>query len=105
MTFHDDGTVTLLVYQSTTEIVDNVVVIEPVEATKLQQLAITTIDEYLSQKDFSALQRQSLLLGIVLTQDDVTKSVSSRRLSVDAIALIDALGRYVPETYRVAPAR
>ena len=91
MTFHDDGKVTLLVYPSATEIVDNRVGIEPFEAAQLQQLATTTIDEYLARQDFSALKRQSLLFGIALTQGDVTKSVSSRRLSVNAIALIDAM--------------
>ncbi len=99
--FQDDGRVSLLVYQSATHIVDNAVAIEPAEAARLRHLATRALDQYLTTQDFSALKRHTLLIGIARTQDEVIQSVSSRRLSESAIALIDALGRYVPQPLRV----
>ncbi|MEH6648622.1 MAG: hypothetical protein V7707_01205 [Motiliproteus sp.] len=105
MTFHEDGKVSLLVYQSASKIIDNVVDIEPSQSLALQHLASEVLSEYLFKQSFSELPSHSLKLAIMLSDDGVTKSVSSHKLNANAIHLVNQVGRYVPENYRalIAP--
>ena len=101
VTFHEDGKVTLLVYETSTKISDNLIDIDSKAVAELTDLATKALDEYLALKQFIQLKNYTLLVGILVTQDAVTKSISSRKLTQSVITLINKLNEHIPEQYRV----
>lgn len=101
VTFHDDGKVTFLVYETSTKITENLLVIDSKDIDELRSLTTKSLDEYLVLKQYSQLKKYKLLVGISVTQDSVTKSISSRKLTQNIILLIDKLSPYIPVEYRV----
>ncbi len=95
--FHADGQVTALVYHSPSHITENPLSLSPEQATRLRQQAAATLAEYLSQQQFDGVKLQQQTLGIAHSHDGVTKSISSRKHSSSATALIQALKKLFPQ--------
>ncbi len=96
VTFHEDGKVTLLVYESTVQITEKLLDIGNEEARKLQNLAILTLDEYLNETDLKTRSEYTVTFGVSRTRDAITRSISSRRLTGNAIEIIDKIRKYTP---------
>ena len=96
VTFHEDGKVTLLVYESAVQITEKLLDIGTEEARKLQNLAILTLDEYLNETDLKTRSEYTVTFGVSRTRDAITRSISSRRLTGNAIEIIDKIRKYTP---------
>jgi len=102
MTFHQEGSVTLLVYESAAKIVNNTLELNAAEADALKALARDTLGEYLQLDQYQQWPSLKPLLGIAHTRDEVTKSISSRRYSAAALRLVEAINPHLPSEYRLS---
>jgi len=102
MSFHEDGNVTLLVYESAAKMISNTLELDAAEAGALKGLARDTLGEYLQTDQYEQWPSLTPLLGIAHTRDEVTKSISSRRYSAAAMRLVEAINPHLPLRYRIS---
>ena len=98
---HENGKVTLLVYESPSKITENLLNINPAAVNNLKKMAINTQNEYMLLKKISPIKTYKLLAGITVARELVTKSISSRRLTQSMIKLIGNINSHLPEEHRV----
>jgi hypothetical protein len=96
VTFHEDGKVTMLVYKSAAQIVENSLEIGAEESAKFKNLAIATLDEYLGINEFRNINEFAVSFGVSRTVNFVTKSISSRRLTKRALEIVREVRKYAP---------
>lgn len=96
LTIHDDGNVTLLVYETAVKISENIINIEPKDKDALRSKVISSIAEYFNQDSYGSLKTYTFTTSLAYTVDGVTKNVSSKRLTKEAIQLIKLLTKLVP---------
>ena len=94
--FHPSQQVSVLVYESASSIKETLVDIDASTVTRIRQLAERTLDELISRKDFSAFPEYKQTSAIIITQNKVTKSISTRRYSKQLISLIEIIKDYAP---------
>ena len=96
LTMHEDGNVTVLVYESAVKISESSINIEPDDKNYLRSQTISAIDEYLNQDSYDALKAYSFTISLAHTVDGVTKNISSKRLNKEAVKVIQKLTTLVP---------
>ncbi|MFT5131967.1 MAG: hypothetical protein ACI9SC_000430 [Gammaproteobacteria bacterium] len=96
LTFHEDEKVTMLVYESAAKITETLLEIGAEDSSYLKMLAVTTLNEYLNMSDFRNISEYAITFGISRTEDTVTKNISSRRLTKNALEIIDEFRKYTP---------
>ena len=97
---HPNQSVTLLVYDSASKINETTVSIDSKTVAKISQLSERILDEFVTLKDFSHFPEYKQGLAIAITQNKVTKSISTRRYSEQLISLIKMIKEYVPNKYK-----
>jgi len=95
-TIHDDGNVTALVYESAVKISENTVNIIPKEKEALRLKVISSVSGYFNQTNYGSLNTYTFTTSLAYTVDGVTKNISSKRLTKEAIQLIKQLTKIVP---------
>ena len=101
LNFHEDGKVTLLIYESATKITETPVTLKVGEIASLKKLATNTLNEYLSQQQFKNIKTYQLTASIALKVDAVTKSISTRKLTANMITLVKQVNPHLPEKFRL----
>jgi len=96
LTIHDDGNVTVLVYESAAKISENTINIEPKDQDSLRLQALSAIAGYLNQDSYGSLKTFTFTISLAHTADGVTKNISSKRLNKEAIQVIKQLTELVP---------
>ena len=96
VTFHEDGKVTMLVYESAVQIVEKSLEIGAEESAKFKNLAVATLDEYLGTNEFRNINEFAVTFGVSRTENAVTKSISSRRLTIRALEIVREVRKYAP---------
>lgn len=96
VTFHEDGKVTMLVYESGAQIVEKSLGIGAEESAKFKTLAVATLDEYLGTNEFRNINEFAVTFGVSRTENTVTKSISSRRLTKRALEIVREVRKYAP---------
>ncbi|MEH6471227.1 MAG: hypothetical protein V7752_08255 [Halopseudomonas sp.] len=96
LTIHDDGNVTVLVYESAVKISENTVNIEAKEKDVLRMKTLSSVAGYFNQDSYDSLKTYTFTTSIAYTVDGVTKNISSKRLTKEAIELIKQLTKLVP---------
>lgn len=97
LTMHEDGMVTVLVYESAMKVSENSVDIHPAERDQLRVDTIRAVDEYLNQTSYASLTAYSFTISLAHTIDGVTKNISSKRLNKQAVKVIRKLTTLVPD--------
>lgn len=97
LTIHDDGMVTVLVYESAMKVSENSVDIHPAERDQLRLETIRAIDDYLNRDSYASLTAYSFTISLAHTIDGVTKNISSKRLNKQAVKVIQKLTTLVPD--------
>jgi len=91
LTIHEDGKVTMLIYESPQKITEHTVDVNEVQKSKLTQKALQALDSYLLTNDFDELDRVNFSVSFLYTRDEVSKSVTTKRLNPllkDALILL-----------------
>lgn len=101
LNFHQDGKITLLIYESVTRITENAINMKEDDIVTVKKLAERTLNEYLSREQFKELKTYQLTAGIAYKVDAVTKSISTRKLTGNMIKLIKQVNQYIPEKFRL----
>ena len=96
LTIHDDGKVTVLIYESAVKISENTVNVEPKDKEALRLNVLSSIAGYLNQDSYDTLKIYTFTTSLAHTVDGVTKNISSKRLNKEAIQLIKVLTEIVP---------
>ena len=96
LSIHDDGKVTVLVYESAVKISENIVNIAPEVKAALRLNVLSSIAGYLNQDSYDTLKIYTFTTSLAHTVDGVTKNISSKRLNKEAIQLIKQLTEIVP---------
>jgi len=96
LTIHDDGNVTVLLYESAVKISENTINIEPNDQDSLRLQALSAIAGYLNQDSYDSLKTYTFTTSLAHTADGVTKNISSKRLNKEAIQIIKQLTELVP---------
>lgn len=99
---HSDGRVTVLVYESASKITETTVEIESGALTQIRDLAKGVLEEFMKLDSHAAVPLYRQSLGVAITRDDVTRSVTTRRFTESALSLIESLKLYVPAMQPVA---
>ncbi len=97
---HPNQNVTVLVYESNSKISETPVSIDSKTVTKVSQLSEWVLEEFVSLKDYSQFPEYEQGSAIAITQNKVTKSISTHRYSERLISLIKLIKDYVPEGYK-----
>ena len=97
---HPNQSVTLLVYESASKINETTVSIDSKTVEKISQLSERILDEFVTLKDFSHFPEYKQGSAIAITQNKVTKSISTRRYSEQLISLIKMIKEFVPNKYK-----
>jgi hypothetical protein len=88
---HSSGEFTVLRYESPTEISEETVNIEPEKLSEVRSLAHGILQEFMATKKYSQWPEQKETISVSITQEKVTKSISTRRFSKNISALKDLL--------------
>jgi len=96
LNIHEDGNVTVLVYESAVKINENTLDLEPERKKLLRLQSLSAIDDYLKQSSYDSLKIVTFTISIAHTTDGVTKNISSKRLNKEATELIKTLIELVP---------
>jgi len=91
---HQDGTLTVLRYESPTKISEKSVDLESKKIKEIGSLAHDVLKEVLSTDDFSTWPEQKATFSVAITREKVTKSISTRRFSKKVSKLINLLKEY-----------
>jgi hypothetical protein len=97
LTIHDDGNVTILVYESAVKINENTIDISSNDSHLLRVKTINAISKYMNQDSYKYLKTYSFTTSLAYTIDSVTKNISSKRLNKETVDVIQLLTRLVPE--------
>lgn len=96
LTIHDDGNVTLLVYESAVKISENTVHIDSHEKDELRSKVLSSVAGYFNKESYASLKKYTFTTSLAYTVDGVTKNISSKRLTKVAIQLIKQLTKIIP---------
>ena len=98
---HSDQHVTVLVYESASNINETPVSIDADTVAKISQLSELVLNQFVKQTDYSQFIEYKQGSAVAITESNVTKSISTRRYSEEFISLISMMMNYVPEGYRL----
>jgi alpha-L-arabinofuranosidase len=90
----------VLVYESASIINEFPVSIDSKTVAKASQLSEQILDEFVSLKNYSQFPEYKQGSAIAITQNKVTKSISTRRYSEKLISLIEMIKDYIPTEYQ-----
>jgi hypothetical protein len=94
---HDDGNMTLLVYESPTRITESPVAGPEGLSGQISSLAVRVFAEYAGMDDYTGLPDGDWTCAVSITHDGVTKSVSTRRFSAKLAELLNLVDGYMPQ--------
>jgi len=94
---HADHSMTVLVYESPTNIVESTLPVETTIGQGIIDLSKDVFAQYVGLEDYSQLPDRKRTCAITITRDEVTKSISTRRYTEQLIALLQELNRHLPE--------
>jgi len=97
LTIHDDGNVTILIYESAIKIIENTINISSSDSHLLHLKTRSAISQYLNQDSYKFLKAYSFTISLAHTVDGVTKNISSKRLNKEAVNVLKKLTTLVPE--------
>ena len=97
---HPDQSVTVLIYESVSKISETTLSIDSKAAAEMSELSELVLDEFISLKGYSQLPEYKQTSAIAITQDKVTKSISTRRYSEQLISLIKMIKGHLPERHQ-----
>ena len=96
ITFHEEGNVTILIYESAAKITENTLQIGEEEKAQLRENADAVLIEYLNSDKLTDLSEYPLTFAIAKTNESLTKSISSRKFSKGAVEIIKKMREYAP---------
>ena len=88
LNIHDDGSVTVLVYESPTKISENTVNIDSSQKEELRSLTLSALDSYLNDNKYEILKEYTFTLSVAHTVHGVTRSVSGKRMNNESIKVL-----------------
>lgn len=98
---HEDNSATLLVYESPAKITEAMVNLDTEESTEIVQLLEIVLDDLIKTIDYSSLPEYKQTSAVTVTQDKVTKSISTRRYTKKLIKLIYKVNQYIPKENQI----
>jgi hypothetical protein len=84
---HENGASTILKYESPTNIIEDTVKIRPELVSEINNLSHIVLQEYMGLNQFSQWPEQQETISVAITNDKVTKSISTRRFSKNILML------------------
>lgn len=94
---HDDGRVTVLVYESASKITENTLAIKTDARDELRSLALACLESYLVQDRYDHVKEHGFTMSVAHSVQGVTKSISSKRISDEAIKMIERIIQIAPD--------
>jgi len=91
LNIHDDGSVTVLVYESPTKISEDAVNIESNQKEELRSLTLRALKSYLNENNYENLKEYTFTLSVAHTVHGVTRNVSSKRMNNEAIKVLNKI--------------
>ncbi len=88
---HDDCNATILVYESATKISESTINIEPNKKEELRLLTLIALRSYLNQNNYDHVKEYTFTMSLAHTVQGVTINVSSKRISKEAIKVIEQI--------------
>ena len=98
---HSDKSVTVLVYESISQIKESQVAIDSDTSEEIVRLIEKALGELIILKDYSTLPEYKQTSAVSITQDKFTKSISTRRYSDQLKALVETIIQYSPKKYQI----
>ncbi len=84
---HESGESTILRYESPTNIIEKSVKIRSELISKINHLSHSVLQEYMGLNQFSQWPEQQETISVAITNEKVTKSISTRRFSKNILML------------------
>ncbi|MEW5008931.1 MAG: hypothetical protein AB1Y36_06585 [Cycloclasticus sp.] len=97
LNLHDDGKVTMLMYESPIKIVETLIDVNEVERSNIRSLALNALDSYLTKTDFKKIERSDFSVSFLHTKNHVSKNVTSKRLTEAAKTALRQIFILVPQ--------
>lgn len=97
LNIHDDGSVTVLVYESSTKISENAVNIDSNQKKELRSLTLSALNGYLNESSYENLKEYNFTLSVAHTVHGVTKNVSSKRMNNEAVKVLKKIITLIPD--------
>ena len=91
LNIHEDGSVTILEYESPTKISESSVDIDSSEKDEIRSLILRTLQTYLDQNSHSHIKEYTFTISIAYTDEGVTKSISTKRINEEAMKVVKLL--------------
>ncbi len=97
LNIHEDGSVTVLVYESPTKIEEHTIEVDEDQKEKLRSVVLAALNSYLVKDSFEEIELRDFSVSFLSTKQDVSKSVTSKRLNEAAIKAIKQIFLVVPK--------
>ena len=91
LNIHEDGSVTILEYESPTKISESTVNIDSSEKDEIRSLSLRALKTYLNQNNHSHIREYTFTFSIAYTDEGVTKSISTKRINEEAMKVVRLL--------------
>ena len=91
LNLHEDGSVTILEYESPTKISESSVNINSSEKDEIRSLTLRALKTYLNQNNHSHIKEYTFTFSIAYTDEGVTKSISTKRINEEAMKVVKLL--------------
>jgi hypothetical protein len=91
LNLHEDGSVTILEYESPTKISESSVNINSSEKDEIRSLTLRALKTYLNQNSHSHIKEYTFTFSIAYTDEGVTKSISTKRINEEAMKVVKLL--------------
>jgi len=102
LNIHEDGSVTILVYESPSKISESSVDIDLDEKGEIHSFSLRALKTYLDQNSHSHIKETIFTISIAYTDKGVTKSISTKRINEEAMKVVTLLigyGSIPPRVY------
>ena len=97
LNLHDDGKVTLLMYESPTKIFESLIEINEAQRASLRIIIIKALDSYLIKSEFKEIKLSEFSVSFLHTKNHVSKNVTSKRLTEAAKTALKKIFIIVPK--------
>lgn len=87
----------MLVYESAVKITENTLAMKPAERDEMRLLTLAGLKSYLVLEKYDQVKERPFTMSLSHTVQGVTKSISSKRITDEAIKMIARLIQVAPD--------
>ncbi|MBV1876026.1 MAG: hypothetical protein KUG79_00155 [Pseudomonadales bacterium] len=97
LNLHEDGKVTLLMYKSPVNIEENLIEVTELQLAELRAVVLKALNSYLTKTDYKAIELHDFSVSFLHTKNQVSKNITSKRLTETAKLALRKIFAVVPE--------